>query len=137
MQPDRLSLIFVKPLPGFESLKKFSLFPIENNPDFLLLQSEENEEIGLVTVSPFSFKPDYEFKLRDEILSVLGINDPLEVKVISIVTLSKDVKGITYNLKAPVIINVNNGHAMQIILDNDEYLIKHPLIGEWIYAGDN
>lgn len=130
MQLDRVSLTFVKPLPGFDNLKQFSLLPIENNPDFLLLQSVEDQEVGLVAVSPFLFKPDYEFQLRDEFLDKLNISNHEDALVISIVTLSSDVKGITYNLKAPVIINIKNGNAMQVILDNDEYMIKHPLIEE-------
>ena len=130
MQVDRLRVTFVKSLPGFENLKKFSLFPIENNPDFLLLQSEEEEEVGLVAVSPFLFKPDYEFQLGDEVLDKLNLTNHEDALVISILTLSREVKGITYNLKAPVIININNGYAMQVILDSDEYMIKHPLIEE-------
>ena len=137
MQLDRQRLTFVKPLPGFDNLKEFCLIPIESNPDFLLLQSEEDQEVGLVTTSPFVFKTDYEFELKDEILNKLSIINPADVKVISIVTLSSDVKGITYNLKAPVIINIENGYAMQVILDNDKYMIKHPLIEEWNYAGNN
>ncbi len=137
MKVDRLGLTFVKPLPGFEKLKDFSLFPIENNPDFSLLQSEEDKNIGLVTVSPFLFKPDYELKLSDDVIKKLNIITHEDVEVVSIVTLAKDVKNITYNLKAPVIINVKNGYAIQVILDNDEYMIKLPLVEEWNYASSN
>ena len=124
-----MRLTFVKPMPGFEGLKEFSLSPLEENDDFFLLKSME-EDLGLVVVSPFIFKNDYHFTLKDEITDRLAIESWEEVMVLSVVTLNSDFKRVTLNLRAPVIINIKSGASMQVILDNDTYKIKHPLIEE-------
>ena len=42
-----------------------------------------------------------------------------------------DIKKITANLKAPVVINVNENLGEQVIIDKEKYKIKHPLVKEW------
>lgn len=123
-------IYFKKGLPGFETLKKFILFTVEENDIFSILQSIEDEGIGLVTVTPFNVVKDYEFKLQDELVENLNIKAPEDVIVLSTVTMHSKVENITVNLKAPIIININSKLGEQIILDNDKYLIKHPLIQE-------
>jgi flagellar assembly factor FliW len=123
-------IYFKNGLPGFENLKKFILFSLEENEIFNILHSLEDEGIGLVTVSPFNVMKDYEFKLKDELLESLNIKSAEDVLVLSAVTLHSKVENITVNLKAPIIININGRLGEQIILDNDRYLIKHPLVQE-------
>lgn len=123
-------ITFKKGLPGFEGLKKYILFPVEQNDLFSILQSLEDESIGLVVVSPFDVINEYEFKIQDELLDSLDIKSESEVMVINTVTLSSMVENITVNLKAPIIINTRLGLGEQIILDKDEYKVKHPLIKE-------
>ncbi|MCM8710956.1 flagellar assembly protein FliW [Clostridium sp. SYSU_GA19001] len=120
-------ITFKKGLPGFENLKKFILFTVEENELFNILQSIENEEIGIVTISPFTVFEDYEFKLSDEKLKELKITRPEDVLVLNTVTLNSKVENITTNLKAPIVININEKLGEQIIIDNDKYKIKHPL----------
>lgn len=121
-------IYFKKGLPGFETLKKFILFAVEENEVFSILHSIEDEGVGLVTVSPFNVAKDYEFKLQDELLEKLDIKTPEDVVVLSTVTMHSKIENITVNLKAPIIININRKLGEQIILDNDKYLIKHPLV---------
>jgi flagellar assembly factor FliW len=123
-------IIFKKGLPGFESLKRFILFSIEENELFSILHSIEDEGIGLVVMSPFSVVKDYEFKLVDEKLEKLGIETAEDVLVLNTVTVSSVEQNITTNLKAPIIINIKKKLGEQIILDNDGYKIKHPLFKE-------
>jgi flagellar assembly factor FliW len=123
-------ITFNKGLPGFESLKDFILFSVEENDLFSILHSTENEEVGLVVVSPFSVVNDYEFKLSDNKTQELGINSPEDVLVLSTVTLSSKVEDITANLKAPIIVNIKAKLGEQIILDNDGYKVKHPLFSK-------
>lgn len=121
---------FNKGLPGFENLNKFILFTAEENDIFSILHSVENEEIGLVVISPFIFFKEYEFKLSDEKIKVLKITSPEDVLVLNTVTLNNNINNITTNLKAPIIINIKERLGEQIILDNDKYGIKHPLFRE-------
>ena len=121
------TITFKKGLPGFESLKNFILFSVEENELFSILQSVEDANIGIVVMSPFSAVNDYEFRLSDEKISELHIEAPEDVLVLSTVTLSSRAEDITTNLKAPIIINIKQKLGEQIILDNDHYKIKNPL----------
>lgn len=123
-------IIFKKGLPGFESLKKFILFPVEQNDMFSILHSVENEGIGLVVTIPFNIKKNYEFKLENEQLEELQIKDQKDVLVLNTVTLNSNIEKITVNLKAPIVINISERLGEQIILDIEDYKVKHPLIGE-------
>lgn len=123
-------ITFKKGLPGFENLRNFILIPLEENSIFTVLHSTEDEEVGLVLVSPFEVEKSYEFKLSDEKISDLKIQASEEVLIFNTVTLNSDVKEITINLKAPIIINIKEKLGEQIIIDNDKYKIKHPLFKE-------
>ncbi|NNU76040.1 flagellar assembly protein FliW [Clostridium estertheticum] len=123
-------IVFKKGLPGFKELKNFIIFPLEKNEVFSILHSIENAEVGLVLVSPFNIAKDYEFKIPDNYIKELEIDKPEEVLVLTTVTLSSNIKNMTTNLKAPIIINVKEKLGEQLILDNDKYKIKEPLFKE-------
>jgi len=118
---------FKKGLPGFKGLKRFILFPLKTNEVFSILHSVEDPQIGLVLVSPYSVLQDYEFKIPDVNVLELQIESSKEVLVLTTVTLSSDIKNMTTNLKAPIIINIKEKSGEQLILDNDKYKIKEPL----------
>jgi flagellar assembly factor FliW len=123
-------ITFNKGVPGFEHLNKFILFPIEENEFFSVLHSVEDENVGLIVVSPFEIVKDYEFKLEDSLTKRLNITKAEEVMVLNTVTLNSKVENITVNLKAPIIINIKSGLGEQIILDKENYRVKHPLFQE-------
>ncbi len=123
-------ITFEKGIPGFKDLKKFILFPLEGNNVFSMLHSLENAEIGLVVVSPFYVMKDYEFKLEDKETKELKIKNEEDVAILCTVCVNNNVKKITANLKAPIVINIKEHLGEQLILDNDKYLIKQPLLKE-------
>jgi flagellar assembly factor FliW len=123
-------ITFSKGIPGFENLKKFILFPVEENEVFNVLQSIEDVDMGLIVISPFEIVKDYEFKLEDNLIERLNIREPQQVLVVNTVTLNSKVENITVNLKAPIVINIKEGSGEQLILDTAKYSIKHPLIQE-------
>jgi flagellar assembly factor FliW len=121
---------FKKGLPGFENLKKFILFPVEENEVFSILHSVEDEDIGIVVVSPFLFIKDYEFDLKEEKAKELEVEGHEDIFILNTVTLNSKIEDITINLKAPIVINIKGRLGEQIILDNSNYDIKHPLFRE-------
>lgn len=118
---------FEKTIPGFNELKRFILKDIEESA-FKLLQSIEDVNVGFVVVSPFIVEEKYEIKLSDEVIKTLGVSNEEDVLLYSLVTLNSNVENITANLKAPIVINVNNKKAQQFITDKIKYKIKHPLM---------
>lgn len=123
-------ITFNKGLPGFENLRKFILFGVEDNDIFSILHSIEDETTGLIVVSPFSVDKNYEFNLEEEIVSYLKINNPSQVLVLNTVTLNSSIDNITVNLKAPIVINTELKLGEQVILDNEKYQVKHPLFSK-------
>lgn len=123
-------IVFEKGIPGFEQLKKFVIFPVEENEVFNILQSIEDESIGIVVVSPFSYIKNYEVDLSQEKLSELKIENHEDIVILNTVTLNSDISKITVNLKAPILINIKKKIGEQIILDNSSYDIKHLLFGK-------
>ncbi|NRT79369.1 flagellar assembly protein FliW [Clostridium beijerinckii] len=123
-------IIFKKEILGFSNKEKFVLVELEDYKPFKLLQSLEDEEVGLILTSPFEFFDDYKVNLPEETLNRLNIDNEEEVLLLTTITLSSDPKKITTNLKAPIIINKKANLAEQIIIDDSKYNIKHPLIKE-------
>lgn len=123
-------IIFKKEILGFSNKEKFVLVELEDYKPFKLLQSLEDEEVGLILTSPFEFFDDYKVNLPEETLNRLNIDNEEDVLLLTTITLSSDPKKITTNLKAPIIINKKANLAEQIIIDDSKYNIKHPLIKE-------
>jgi Uncharacterized protein conserved in bacteria len=117
-------------LPGFEKLRKFIIFSITESPEFSILHSIEDEEVGLVITNPFIFKPDYEIDLPDYIKVNLKIESPEQVFVYTTVTLNSCIDNISSNLKAPIIINNDFKLGEQYIMEGTKYQIRYPLFKE-------
>lgn len=120
-------IIFEKSIPGFNDIKRFILKEIEGS-SFKLLQSIDDVTVGFVVISPFQVEENYEINLSEEVIKTLEIKEATDVLLYSLVTLNSKVEKITVNLKAPVVINVNNKKAEQFIIDKAKYKIKHPLM---------
>lgn len=118
---------FEKSIPGFNDVKRFILKEIEGS-SFKLLQSIDDVTVGFVVISPFEVEENYEINLSEEVIKTLEIKEATDVLLYSLVTLNSKVEKITVNLKAPVVINVNNKKAEQFIIDKEKYKIKHPLM---------
>lgn len=124
-----MEILFKKGIPGFEQYKKFVLRDIETNANLKMLTSVDDSNIGFVAVSPFEVRKDYEIDLNNEIIKELEIERETDVLVLNLITLGKTLQTSTVNLKAPVIINIKSNKGRQIILQDDKYEIKQPLVG--------
>lgn len=118
-------LHFDRGIPGFLDEKKFVILPISNNQIFSVMQSVSTPLLAFVIVNPFDFFQGYEFKLEDSIVGELSIQTEKEVLVYSILTCKNPFKNTTANLQAPVVINISNHKAKQVILNNPNYNTKH------------
>jgi len=123
-------LYFEKGIPGFPDETRFVFIPLTDDGLFQVLQSTVNEEIAFITTDPFFFKRDYDFVVDDAIVESLGIQQDKDVKVVVIITPQEPFNKSTANLQAPVVMNKKNNKARQVILNNTNYLTKHPLFAE-------
>lgn len=121
---------FEKGMPGFEKLNKFIILPLPDNDVFNILHSVENDETGFVVISPFSVDKTYEIDMENDLIDRLKIKNQEDVILMCTVTLSSKVENVTVNLRAPIVLNINQKLGEQIILNDDRYLIKQPLLKE-------
>ncbi|MFK4304073.1 MULTISPECIES: flagellar assembly protein FliW [unclassified Paenibacillus] len=117
--------VFPKGIPGFEQLREFQLQ--EHNELFSLFSAVEQPATIFITVNPFDFFEDYEFELSDDALEDIGITSQEQIAVRCICTWNSDQSKTTVNLLAPLIFNVEQHTGKQIVLQNTDYTIKHPL----------
>ena len=115
-------------LLAFEDLTRFVLFEILENSNFKWLQSIDKPQVAFLLVDPFVIKSDYYIELKDEFVEKLGISKPEDVLVYTIVTVpGSGFKDATTNLIGPLIINITNKNAKQIIFEKGDISIKYPL----------
>nr|WP_330405305.1 flagellar assembly protein FliW [Clostridioides difficile] len=117
-----------KGILGFENLKEYELLDIEDNDSLKEFNSTEEEGIGFVVVSPFEIINEYEIVLNQETIEKLEVKSPKDVVLFNIITLGQTFEESTVNMKAPIVINIRNNFGMQIILQDEKYLIRHPLL---------
>ena len=122
-----MEILFEKGIPGFENYRYFNVNIVEGNKKIYNIVSKEDSNVGLISISPFDIKKDYEIDLDDQFIKELDIKNEKDVLVLCLITLGKSLKDSTANLKAPIIINIKNNRGKQLILQDDKYKIKEPL----------
>lgn len=121
---------FPQAVPGFPEDKEFVIFPLGEDSPFIVLQSVNNEKLAFITIEPGNYLKDYEFEISDELAEKLKIEKNEDLLVLSIATIKGDIKNMTINLAAPVIINLKEKLGKQVILDEDHYPVKYRLFAE-------
>lgn len=124
-------ITFARGLIGFEDKQKFVLLGDPEKTEALVwLQSIEDQNLALVAIQPRLFRPDYKPSVHLDELKDLEVEDEADLLVYAIITVPSQVAKMTANLKAPVVINVKNNKAKQVILNDDRYKIKEPVFTE-------
>ncbi len=122
---------FVLPIIGFNDLKEYTIIDYKPDSPFKWLQSMEDMDLAFpVTLCSF-FGIDYQFNIPDEEAQKLGIESADDVFVCNIANIpSSNPQGATINMLAPIVINLSNKKAMQIVLKNTDFQIRYKLFEE-------
>jgi len=115
---------------GFPEYKRFCLVDPGDDTLILWLQSLENPEIAFPVLEPKIFKSDYSARLSAVELRELKLENINQSAIFTISTIPEDVTQMTANLKAPLIINLKGQIAKQVVLQENEYTIKHSMFKE-------
>ncbi|MCP1143738.1 flagellar assembly protein FliW [Lysinibacillus endophyticus] len=118
-------LHFAHGIPGFEEEDKFILLPLEENSAFQILQSIRTEQLAFIITSPYIVVSDYTFDIDQATIKALDIQNENEVAVFAIISLKDSLENSTVNLKAPIVFNTTNKKAKQVILEKENYGIRH------------
>jgi flagellar assembly factor FliW len=115
---------------GFPEYRKFCLVDSGDETLILWLQSIDNPEIAFPVLEPKIFKTDYAVRLSAAELRELKLENVNQSAVFSILTIPEDVTQMTANLKAPLVINLKEQIAKQVVLQENEYGIRHEMFKE-------
>ncbi|WP_102273790.1 flagellar assembly protein FliW [Cytobacillus massiliigabonensis] len=114
-------------IPGFLEEKEFYLIPLEETA-LVVLQSIHIKEVAFIITDPFSFFPQYEFELPQDLVDTLKVEAEKDVVVFVILTIKDPFHQTTANLQAPIIINQTIKQGKQVILNNTSYTTRHLFI---------
>ncbi|MFP5520141.1 MAG: flagellar assembly protein FliW [Bdellovibrionia bacterium] len=120
-------LQFNEGLLGFADLRKFVLLDDPNDEIFAWLQSCESPQIAFPVLEPELFAPNFKVNLTKSDLESLKLADAKKARYFCIVTIPDDPTQMTANLKAPVIINVQEKIARQCVLQDNNLAIREPI----------
>lgn len=121
-----------KGIIGFPDLKKFTLIfdsekENEGTPGIMWFQSMDEPQFAMPVIIPNYVVPDYNPIVNDELLEGLGELNEKNIYVITTISVPEDIKNMTVNLKAPIVINTETLKGAQIIVENEDALVRFPV----------
>ncbi len=129
--PEEDIIRFPYGLYGFENVKEYVLLgKVEDENPFMWLHAVHEPDVCFVVIDPYVFKKDYSPSINDKILHKLEVEDPADIRYLSIVVIPQDVSKMTANLQGPIVINAKKNIAMQVVLDDQKYSTKHYILEE-------
>lgn len=122
---------FVLPIIGFDTKKRFVILEPNKETLFKWLQSVDDPALAFPIISVASLDFDYSIDLADNIVEALAIKSVDSILVMNITSIPQDnPKGTTINLLAPLIFNIENNTAGQVVLSGSGYDISYPMFKE-------
>lgn len=123
-------LYFENGIMGFEDYKRFTILydsTSERRPTISWLQCCDMKELALPVINPGIIMPEYNPIVEDEVLAPLGKLTEENIVILLTLTVPSDIKKMTTNLKAPLIINAETKKGCQVIAENQDYVIKYAI----------
>jgi flagellar assembly factor FliW len=115
---------------GFPDDHDFCLVDSGDDTLILWLQSLSNPHLAFPLLEPKIFKPEYIVRLSAAELRELRLASIKDAGVFTILTIPADLTQMTANLKAPLVINTKEKVAKQVVLQENDQPIKHPMFKE-------
>ncbi len=122
-------LIFESGLLGLEHCHRWVVLTDTKNPALGWLQSLDEGHIALGVVSPRRFVPDYQLRTDRADLQTLELTMARDAEVVVIASRQAkgpEAGGLTLNLRAPLVINVERRRGCQVIA-KDDLPVQFPL----------
>ncbi len=115
---------------GFPDDQNFCLVDPGDDTLILWLQSLSNPHLAFPVLEPKIFKSNYVVRLSAAELRELRLSSINEASVFTILTIPSNLQEMTANLKAPLVINIRDKIAKQVVLQENDQPIKHPMFKE-------
>ncbi len=115
---------------GFEEYKRYTILydcDKEGENNISWFQCVDNQALALPVINPLIVKEDYNPVVEDELLTGLGEITEENLVILLTMTVPSDIKEMSVNLKAPIIINADTRKGAQIIAENQDYEVKYKI----------
>ncbi len=122
-------LHFPDGVPGFERHQRFALIEDTKLTPFHWLQSLHDPLVGFLVIESGLLVSDYVFDIADPDVAMLGLDAAADARVLSILVVPEDVRAMTANLQAPLIVNPHKRIAKQVILTDERFPLRYPVFG--------
>jgi flagellar assembly factor FliW len=122
---------FAEGLLGFEGYRRFVILQHNEGSPFRWLQSIEEPGLAFLVTDPAAFLADYSPEMPAEAARALAIDEQTPRLVYTIVTIPPGKpEEMTLNLAGPIVVNAATRAARQVVLESDEYPIKHRVMDQ-------
>ena len=131
-----LELTFPAGLPGLKDVQTLQLEPLGTSSNVfgrlvavapVLLGGHPLTNLSLVVAAPGLLWPDYAVEVDDETVELLELRDASEAAALVVVSVAERFEDCTANLFAPIVLNVANGRAAQVVPTRPEPEVGWPL----------
>lgn len=115
---------------GFEEFKRYTILydcEKEGGANISWFQSVDEPTLALPVINPLLVKEDYNPVVEDELLSGIGEISEENLVILLTMTVPADIKEMSVNLKAPIIINADTRKGAQLIVENQDYEVKYKI----------
>ena len=127
VQDDRV-FEFVMPFIGYDQYKKFVLLEHNQNSNFRWVQSIEMPELAFAVASAALLNIEYVIDLPDSAVEKLQIESVEDLLVLNVASIPhNNPREATINLLAPIIMNLKQKIAGQVILTGSGYDVSFPM----------
>lgn len=127
---DEKIITLEKGLMGFDEFKQYTILydcEKEEGTNISWFQSVDEPTLALPVINPLIVKEDYNPVVEDELLQALGDINEENLVILITMTVPEDIKEMSVNLKAPIIINADTRKGAQIIVENQDYEVKYKI----------
>ena len=125
VNPDHL-IEFAEGILGFPLQHEYALIQSGEGSGFYWLQSVDSRELAFVVCDPRLYVANYHLPVKMEDLECIGLSDPQSGQVFVIVNKVGDL--LTGNFQGPLVVNVANRKARQLVLSDKRYATRQPLM---------
>ncbi len=114
---------------GYDDYKKYTILydSEKEESNIAWFQSVDDSAFALPIINPTLIKEDYNPQVEEELLKDLGELTDENLVVFLVMTVPEDLKQMSVNLMAPIIINADTRKGAQVIVENPEYEIKYKI----------
>lgn len=120
---------FISPILGFHEDTRYVVLDHDPESPFKWLQSMLDPGLAFVITDPRLFNIKYVFPISPETLSALDVSTAQELTILAIVNIPDQApEQMTANLLGPLLLNLTNMKALQVVLSNTEYSTRTRLI---------